>query len=46
MLFKYNNSLNKQTPFDWPLGHITNNLPLALKPIAMVSHTHLLKMTI
>ena len=24
MLFKYNNSLNKQTSFDWPLGHITN----------------------
>ena len=24
MLFKYDNSLNKQTPFDWTLGHITN----------------------
>ena len=25
MLFKYDNSLNKQTPFNWPLGHITNS---------------------
>ena len=24
MLFKYNNTLNKQTQFDWPLWHITN----------------------
>ena len=31
---------------NWLLGHTTNNLPLALKPIDHVSHTHFLKMAI
>ena len=31
MLFKYNNSLNKHTPFDWPLGHITDKNDMVLR---------------
>ena len=28
---------------DWLLGHTSNNLPLALKPISHISKPHLLK---